>query len=286
MKKIIILCFATLLFCITIFTLNSQAQPPNPSCMGDTTCNETYTYDSLVVEISDLCPLCSYTMYYWRRECFNPHRVDFQTSYGKLSNSCVSCGDWKELWKEGVKKIVLKEANSIQDTTFQMTFSNEACWKKINGIGPVGVGGYTVAPCNTECCKYTYQVIDSVVTLIQYEAPLSTCPPGDECFALCDPFGYFPLEKRSINELNFEDMEVYPNPVNSILNIKLNDLEKGNYEIRVSNVSGQTVMYTEQQNQSETMNINLDVNKLTKGTYYFTVAYKKKILKSGKFIVE
>lgn len=99
------------------------------------------------------------------------------------------------------------------------------------------------------------------------------------------PFYY--ADPLSVNsEFSKDGISIYPNPVNSILNIKLSNLEKGDYEIRVSNVSGQTVIFTEQQNQSETMNINLDVNKLTKGAYYFTVVYEMKIIKSGKFIVE
>lgn len=291
MKKMIPLCFATLLFCITIFTSNIQAQPPDPLCAGDTTCNSPYILDTLQVTVSDLCDSCHYKMFYYWRICTNPPRIDFQLIGGEVGDRpfaeypCAGCTDWKELWKEGVKKVILELKSRLLGPSFIMTFSNEACWKKINGIGPLEVAGYIVAPCNTECCKYTYQVINGVVHLIQYEAPLTTCPPDDECFALCDPFGFIPMEKRSINEL-LEEIEIFPNPVTSRLNIEMNNLEHGKYEIRVNNLSGQTVIFTEKQNQNEAMSINLDVEKLNKGTYFFTIIFENRIIKSGKFIVK
>lgn len=291
MKHIISYCFATLIFCIAIYTQNLQAQQQNLLCAPDTTCNSPYILDTLQVTSSKLCDSCYYRMFYYWRICDNPLRIDFQLNGGVVGDPitgeypCADCIDWKELWKEGVRKVIMELATKVPDTSFKMTFSNEACWKKIDGAGPGIVAGYIVEPCNTECCKYTYQVHNGIVNLIQYEAPLSDCPPGDECFALCDPYGYFPNPKRSTNEL-LKYLEVFPNPVKSNLNIQLNNLEKGKYEIRVSNLSGQTVIFTEQQNQSETMDINLSVEKLNKGPYFFTIVYDNRIIKSGKFIVE
>src|SRR5690606_38787394 len=114
------------------------------------------------------------------------------------------------------------------------------CWKKTGGEGPAEVGGYKVKPCNTECCKYTYQILNDVVSLVQFEAPMSVCPPLEDCFSMCDPFGYFPMNKQAIYE-DDKSLEIYPNSVTSNLQINFSNDEAGNYEVLINDLSGQTV---------------------------------------------
>ena len=79
------------------------------------------------------------------------------------------------------------------------------------------------------------------------------------------------------NELgNESSFEVYPNPANDVLNIKVGTI-KENTKIKIADVIGRTILITESKSQ-------LDISFLEKGIYFGTIEQNGKTLDTKKII--
>ena len=79
------------------------------------------------------------------------------------------------------------------------------------------------------------------------------------------------------NELgNGSSFEVYPNPANDVLNIKVGTI-KENTKIKIADVIGRTILITESKSQ-------LDISFLEKGIYFVTIQQEGKTLGTKKII--
>jgi len=72
--------------------------------------------------------------------------------------------------------------------------------------------------------------------------------------------------KNTLNNVN-----VYPNPSNGLFDVNFNAAVAGTYEIKVSNVVGQTLV-RKTVNVSGNMNVNMDVTNFNTGLYFVTIA--------------
>jgi hypothetical protein len=80
-----------------------------------------------------------------------------------------------------------------------------------------------------------------------------------------------------VNELGNENsFEVYPNPANDVLNIKVGTI-KENTKIKIADVIGRTILITESKSQ-------LDISFLEKGIYFVTIQQEGKTLGTKKII--
>ena len=79
----------------------------------------------------------------------------------------------------------------------------------------------------------------------------------------------FVEENLSVDQFNTNDFTLYPNPANSILNIKLNNALIGNATVQVIDVQGKMVIST-------TLNqtLQLDVKSLMSGLYFVKLKYE------------
>jgi type IX secretion system substrate protein len=90
-----------------------------------------------------------------------------------------------------------------------------------------------------------------------------------------------PILTTGINEANeLNNVSVYPNPANSILNIKFNSAK--NYEITFINVLGEEIYHQSINNSFQT---TIDVSEWSNGVYIFQLIGEKETL-TGKFVKE
>jgi hypothetical protein len=82
--------------------------------------------------------------------------------------------------------------------------------------------------------------------------------------------------------LNFNDLKVYPNPADNILNIQYNIT--ANAIFTIMDMTGRKVIET---NLSDKSNYAIiDVSKLTTGVYIYQLSNDKMVLKSDRIIIE
>jgi len=75
-----------------------------------------------------------------------------------------------------------------------------------------------------------------------------------------------------VNNITSEnDVTVYPNPANGVLNVSLDLQEQGNYALTLTNVLGQTV-YTDNIQLNGKTNKTIDVSNFGKGVYILSIA--------------
>lgn len=76
--------------------------------------------------------------------------------------------------------------------------------------------------------------------------------------------------RENSDGFQFEDLQVFPNPTNDVLNISFNSNSDAAYKLTVSDVLGQ-IAYTEQGNAKSDFNLtSINLNKLIKGIYFLT----------------
>lgn len=86
------------------------------------------------------------------------------------------------------------------------------------------------------------------------------------------------FSKVSINEVAFEEMNVFPNPANNRLNIVINNPHLYNFQI--TDLSGKILI-------NEKLNTNsIDISALEKGMYFTSLLSENRVVKSYKFIKE
>lgn len=88
-----------------------------------------------------------------------------------------------------------------------------------------------------------------------------------------------------LDNLNFtESVRLYPNPVNEVLNIQVDKLDKtGNILVKVYNING-SMVYQQQHNTTD-KTIQIDANTWSKGTYLIDLTYQNQDIRK-KFIKE
>ena len=79
----------------------------------------------------------------------------------------------------------------------------------------------------------------------------------------------FVEENLSVDQFNTNDFTLYPNPANSILNIKLNNALRGNATVEVIDIQGKTVITT-----TINQTLQLDVKSLMSGLYFVKLKYE------------
>lgn len=97
----------------------------------------------------------------------------------------------------------------------------------------------------------------------------------------CDSF---PIPQRTMLVTNLQkakkvELNIYPNPARNTLNIDIDSNDKNNLSIRITDIVGREVLYTDYQNQ-------LTISSLEKGVYFVSVARRGKVLATGKIIKE
>jgi len=99
-----------------------------------------------------------------------------------------------------------------------------------------------------------------------------------------EPVNVAVINSVRTNVLN-SSTRIFPNPVNSSLNISMSNVSAGAYELTVQNVVGQTVA-------NKTVNVNgtfatqFDVSNLNAGVYFLSIENDKNETGMFKFIVE
>jgi len=91
------------------------------------------------------------------------------------------------------------------------------------------------------------------------------------------------VESAGIEDLNAEDVSIYPNPASTELNIDLSDLQASNSSVAIFNVLGELV--AQDNNLSVTSNNILDISNLDAGVYFVTISADGKEL-TAKVLVD
>lgn len=95
-------------------------------------------------------------------------------------------------------------------------------------------------------------------------------------------FDFDPLE---LDQLQFEnlDVQVYPNPSNSIINFQLNKIDQidlSSLTLKIHSSDGRLIL----SEQFITENKTIERNDLQSGIYFYSIHFKDKIIRNGKII--
>ena len=86
---------------------------------------------------------------------------------------------------------------------------------------------------------------------------------------------------EGINSNSYQKINIYPNPNNGEFNVELNAIEKGNYEIEISNYIGQIV-----EKNSFNSSVSNSIKTQLKQGIYNVVLKNEKHLYSGIIIIQ
>ena len=91
---------------------------------------------------------------------------------------------------------------------------------------------------------------------------------------------------NSISEVNpvFNSIKVFPNPVNDILNIKFTDTKSARYKLEIFDTTGKLLISNSLDSHSGENLFNIDVSKLPKAVYYFSLKTDNISVKNYKFV--
>ncbi|MCD4773356.1 MAG: T9SS type A sorting domain-containing protein, partial [Bacteroidales bacterium] len=91
----------------------------------------------------------------------------------------------------------------------------------------------------------------------------------DECISTTENYLVTIDECVSINEINSDNILIYPNPVDEILNIKINSFKSSNVEIKILDVMGRIMKF----HKTEINNgiIKLNISGLHNGIYLIEI---------------
>lgn len=76
-------------------------------------------------------------------------------------------------------------------------------------------------------------------------------------------------------------VQIYPNPASTVLNIKIERLQKAEYQFELRNNLGQMVKKTEFRSPGKSINIA----ELQSGIYFYAIKYKMQNIKTGKLMI-
>ena len=84
---------------------------------------------------------------------------------------------------------------------------------------------------------------------------------------------YSAIVKVIMNKSTVSSMSIYPNPVtNNIINLQLSNQPEGNYQLRVTNLNGQTIYTTSLKSNSNNATLSINVpSKLYTGIYQLEI---------------
>ncbi|MBX3043621.1 MAG: T9SS type A sorting domain-containing protein [Candidatus Kapabacteria bacterium] len=188
---------------------------------------------------------------------------------------------------------------SNSSCTTNISVSYASCWQY--EIDPYTGGGNLkkLVPCKnlTQCCREVWQICkDATGQLHPPPTHVSTlginpiCPideqnPEDACFAVCEN----PSLKQTINNQETylsgygDKLVVFPNPANDILNLNFVSDAKGIYSVEVYDIAGNLVLIESFSISQLDKDIQLDIHKLTSGTYAFMIKHNDMVRISGNF---
>jgi hypothetical protein len=88
-------------------------------------------------------------------------------------------------------------------------------------------------------------------------------------------FAYSSITMVSINANRIVSMSFFPNPVKDAANIQLSGFEKGNYQLRVTDVSGKIILASTVKVVLPLHQQTINLNNLSKGTFFMNVTDEK-----------
>ncbi|GEM_PF-2632959 len=188
MKKIILVIVS--IFLISISESYSQGQCFDEVCNGgDITTGLTITYSVN----QPYCGSCTYTAFY--RECKNNGTSIFiidsieadagnaECCFGTAQNDPILSGF---ILTTAAELISLTGTGSPNNQ--YSIFTPSRCWMWEGPLGPYPLHKAVFVPCGTiltSCCRYDYEVIDGVSTLINVEAINEALCNEEGCFQIC-----------------------------------------------------------------------------------------------------
>lgn len=107
--------------------------------------------------------------------------------------------------------------------------------------------------------------------------------PGNIVLIKLDSIGDYVLSTKLLDDEESLHISVYPNPASEALTFKLGENDKGIQEIRIFNINGQKIKVLRSQITNE---VQVDINDLSNGMYFYEVTSIGKERFLGKFVVD
>jgi hypothetical protein len=210
-------------------------------------------------------------------QCSNIKIISAVSQKPKAPVVSLTCSQFTIKWKgqtnqSFVVTVIEKHKNySILDTITTTSYSFD--------------GSYYAATVNVKEGKLLYWTVEAITT-INNTNYYSYGLRGENAVPDCTPNAIASTAKKdnALSVISEEKtfVKVYPNPVQSILNIEFNKLSALNKTISIYDVNGKLLL-----TKSATGNTQIDVGKLTAGTYLIKINDANgKVLYNGKVIKE
>ena len=208
-----------------------------------------------------------------------------------------------------VERLLYDFSLNVNDTlsvySFDFSFTNDKHKNVVTSIDSILVNSvyrkrfnltsinYTIQPCMTEQWVegigslyglFYSGISDFCVTDFYFPVLLCQKQKGilNYIYNACNTCFANPCLGVWLKELDLEknNLKVYPNPANSILNLELSKfIGKENYNIKIINIIGETIF--EDKSVEE-----INVSELKSGIYFLQLYYKKKLISVAKIIKE
>ena len=293
-KNLIIVFIFSLFFVANLNSVFADDPCDPPSC---TDCEYTDDWHSRVIEYGDFqgCPACSILVTVkYNLECNEVFILNWQPN-----SACTNCinDSWtyEEIMGEIKWKVLLYGPLPLpaMGCSTVVKLRQYACYSYDV------TSQYPFSPCNAACCKEEYEITKSYqggtphyeCIYLSSQRIGDECPVEEGCFDLCGSPLITPLPKININENQDDGAEsivksiVYPNPASESAVLEYSCEETGNVLFKIFDVQGNEVYSLEDNKTSESSILNLNINSLTDGIYYYKLLLNNINISTGSLTI-
>jgi hypothetical protein len=258
-----------------------------------------WSSDTMNINMDSLgCPDCSITIFFKYRATANcnPGYYDYNLDSCHLDTNCRNCLtlDEQTVFKYSIQALLKYGPLGVPvkgqcDSTYRI--GHASCWSfndpfEKNRFYPCTDSGCCWAlykVCRDSNNVFTYTRIDANYS--NYQCPQATHP----CVFICD---IDPNPKISVfsNELtpiesNKHITYVTPNPSTGLIEIHINTTTKGNFFISIYDRIGNLLLEQQKEMKGEIQTIQLDLNKLNNGLYFYKIKMNDVLMDNNSFIL-
>jgi len=304
----------TFMILISVFFLGSVAitysQPPSPPTECTTPCSpySPWIYESDVTQLPEplrnYCPSCIMFYEYWWRVCND--EIEIILGRVEYHGDCAQnpgCAVFP--FVHYAAALAAKSNPPMVDTLIsncdpngiycktEVKLSMVNCYQWQQGQGPLGpndIYWYTVPCPNETCCEYELEVCivdcdpEQIMSAIQSVYSPANC--AQNCFNACADWGES-LKSIQMMESDYHNdrIKLIPNPSNGEFTIDFGNANTGNYKFVITDLRGNKVFEDIISVASNNYQIDVKLDNLQNGTYFFSFIFDNVTYSNGKIII-
>lgn len=293
MKKLMMFLILMIFTSIKMYAIDPPCTTP---CPGSNWIEVTITNLGLPIccgpnHDESACPGCTISFTYKYRECFG--QIQLALIQVTKNGPCDQCEGWL-VWyaadwiaKNNPLTQNLINQNWIPGTRYcitDMKFSMVTCYQWVAGGGMTNPDWHTEACTDPGCCVYKIEICKNEDGIVESAQQMESMPIicANSCFNSC---GFFANKLIELDNNEFEITSLYPNPNKGKLNYKINNSEKGKYQIILNDLNGKEVL-------NEVINVNsipfegfIEMNDVSNGVYLYKIIINNNSVINGRIIV-